>query len=305
MCFLQASVAEIQRATIMSGYDEETQGFRVKVFQNINYHEEIAQGFGHFFFINGNKAIVQPVVYEGMATSAAFGLSDFVFVMRENKITAATVEVEAFAQIFHTHGRAFDVPARTAFTPRAGPSRFTRFSSFPQSEVHGISFAVVYVNASASHHIFQITTGKLAVMLEFFYAVIYVTFNLVSIVTVDKGLYGLDDVFDMFRHAGINVSAFYVQLVHYFIVRINVTVANVKPLHAFLVGSVDNLIVDISEVLHMGYVIAFVFQEATDNVPSYEGTSVANVRMVVGSNAANVDVCLAFVNGYKIFLLFR
>ena len=141
-------------------------------------------------------------------------------------------------------------------------------------------------------------------MLEFFYAVIYVTFNLVSIATVDEGLYGLNDVFDMFRHAGINVSAFYVQLVHYFIVRINVTVANVKPLHAFLVSSVDNLIVDISEVLYVSYVIAFVLQEATDNVPSYERTSVANVRMVVWSNAANVDVCLAFVNGYKIFLLF-
>ena len=212
------------------------------MFQNINYHKEVAQGFGHFFFVNGNETIVEPVVNEGMATSATFGLSDFVFMVRENKVTAATVEVEAFTQIFHAHGRAFNVPARTAFTPRAGPSRFTRFSSFPQSKVHRIAFAVIYVNASASHHIFKVTTGKFAVMLEFFYAVIYVTFNFVSIATVDEGLYGLDDVFNVFRNTGINVSAFNVQFVHYFIVGINVTVANVKPLNAFFICSVDDFV---------------------------------------------------------------
>ena len=196
------------------------------------------------------------------------------------------------------------MPARTTFTPRTGPSRFTRFSCFPQSEVHRITFAVVNINASASHHIFKITTGKFAVMLEFFYAVIYITFNFVSIATVDEGLYSLDDIFDVFTNTRINVSTFYVQLVHYFIVRINVTVANVKPLHTFFVSGVDDFVIDISKVLYVSYVITFVFQETTNNVPGYERTSITNVRMVVRSNTANVDIRFTFVNRYKIFFLF-
>ena len=102
---------------------------------------------------------MQPVVYEGMATSAALGLSDFVFVMGENQIAAAAVEVKGFAKILHAHGGAFDVPARATIAPGAGPGGLAGLCRFPQSKVHGVLLAVVHINTGACHHIFNVTAG--------------------------------------------------------------------------------------------------------------------------------------------------
>ena len=169
----------------MSGNNEETQCLRLKMLQNIDNHEEITQGFGHFFIIYSNEAIVQPVVHEGMAASAALGLSNFVLVMRENQIAAAAVEVEGFTQIFHAHSGAFDVPARAAIAPGARPGGFAGFSRFPQSKVHGVLLAVVHIHASTSHHILDITSGQLTIMLKFFYAVENVAVHYISITIIN------------------------------------------------------------------------------------------------------------------------
>src|SRR5205823_6791978 len=56
---------------------------------------------------------VEPVARERLARGG-FALGNFVLVMREGEVDAAGVNVECFAEIFHGHGRALDVPARTA-----------------------------------------------------------------------------------------------------------------------------------------------------------------------------------------------
>ena len=61
----------------------ETNSFRIKFVQNIAQQEEVAQRFGHFFRVDGDKAVVQPVVCHRFA-GYTFGLCDFVFVMRED-----------------------------------------------------------------------------------------------------------------------------------------------------------------------------------------------------------------------------
>ena len=45
---------------------------------------------------------------------AAFALRDFVFVMREDEVEPAAVDVERFAEQSSAHGRAFDMPAGAA-----------------------------------------------------------------------------------------------------------------------------------------------------------------------------------------------
>ena len=96
----------------------------------------------------------------------------------------------------------------------------------------------------------------------------------------------------------------HIEFIHYFKVGVNVAVADIIPLYAFFIGSVDNLVINIGEVLYMGYVIAFMLQEAADNVPGYERTRITNMRMVVRSNTANIDVGFTGMNRYEFFFLF-
>ena len=66
---------------------------------------------------------VNPVANK-LFSGRAFALRDLIFVMRENEIDAAGVNVECLAEILHRHRRAFDMPARTAATDGRIPGRF-------------------------------------------------------------------------------------------------------------------------------------------------------------------------------------
>ena len=239
-----------------------------------------------------------------MNASAAFGLSNLVFMMRENQVAAAAMEVKGFSQILHAHGRAFNMPAGTTRTPRALPSRLARFSGFPQRKIHRIMLAVINVYTRAGHHILNITAGKLTIVFKFFYTVENVAVNNITIAIVNQALNGFDDIIDMLGYTRINMRTAHIKLIHYFKVGVNVAVADIIPLYALFIGSIDNLVINIGKVLYMGYVIAFVLQEAADNVPGYERTRITNMRMVVRSNTANIDVGFARMNRYEFFFLF-
>ena len=243
-------------------------------------------------------------MYEGMNASAAFGLGNLVFMMRENQIAAAAMEVKGFAQILHAHGRAFNMPAGTTGTPRALPSRLARFSGFPQRKIHRIMLAVINVYTCTSHHILNITAGKLSIVFKFFYTVENIAVNNIAIAIVNQALNGFDDIIDMLGYTRINMRTAHIEFIHYFKVGVNIAVADIIPLYALFIGSVDNLVINIGKVLYMGYVIAFMLQKAADNVPGYERTRITNMRMVVRSNTANIDVGFARMNRYEFFFLF-
>ena len=193
------------------------------------------------------------------------------------------------------------MPARAAIAPGARPGGLAGLSRFPQRKVHRILLAVVHVHTRASHHILNITTGQLAIMLKFFYAIENVAVHYISIAIINQALYGANDILDMLGYARINMRTAYIQLIHYFKIGIDVTVADVEPLHALFVGSVDDFVIHIGEVLHMGYIIALVLQEAANYVPGYEGARIADMGMVVGGNAAHINIGLTGSHGNEFF----
>ena len=75
----------------------------------------------------------------------------------------------------------------------------------------------------------------------------------------------------MLGNARVNMRAAYVQLIHYFKISVDITSADVAPLHAFLIRCVDDFIVNIGKILHMQNVIALMLQKTADNVPCYKG----------------------------------
>ena len=52
------------------------------------------------------------------ARMRAAALRDFIFMMWKHQIRAAAMNIEIITEIFRTHRRAFNMPARTPFAPR-------------------------------------------------------------------------------------------------------------------------------------------------------------------------------------------
>ena len=301
--FFQPFIAEVQGAAVVVGNEEEAQGIGAVVFQDVLDQEEVVQGLAHLFRIDGDEAVVEPVFDHGFLAGEGFGLGDFVFMVREDEVAAAAVEIEGIAEVFIAHSRTFDVPARTAFAPRAVPRRFARFSPFPESEVHGIVFAVVDFDAGAGHHVVEAAAAQFAVVVKFFDAVIDVVVDDIGIAFVDEGLDHVDDFIHVFRNAGIFVGPADMELVHNFEVRCDIAVGNGIPRDAFAVGGVDDLVVDVGEVLDVRDFIAQVFQIAFDDVPCDERTGIAHVGMIVRRDSADIHLDLARRNGYEGFFL--
>src|SRR5579875_1525718 len=89
----------------------------------------------HLTMADDQEFAMYPVAHRWFA-GQAFALGDLVFVMWKGEIDSARVDIKLFAQVFHGHGRAFDMPAREADTPGAGPVHLSFWSTmFPQCEV--------------------------------------------------------------------------------------------------------------------------------------------------------------------------
>ena len=105
----------------MSGQNEEAQHFRGIMRQNILNQKEVPQGLAHFFLIYRNKAVMKPVAHKRGYPRKGLRLGHFIFMMRENQITAAAMKIKLFTQVFMRHGRAFNMPTRPSCAPGAFP----------------------------------------------------------------------------------------------------------------------------------------------------------------------------------------
>jgi DNA-binding LytR/AlgR family response regulator len=98
-----------------------------RILQHVADGEEVAQRLRHLLVVDAHEAVVHPVVDEGVLVRA-FGLGDLVLVVRELQVLTAAVDVEMLAQQVAGHGRALDVPARTATAPGRIPLGFVRLA---------------------------------------------------------------------------------------------------------------------------------------------------------------------------------
>ena len=85
--------------------------------------EEVAQALGHLLAVHLQHAIVDPEPGETAAGKGAQALRHLVFMVRENQVAAAAMDVEGLAKEFPRHRGALDMPARPASAPRTVPSR--------------------------------------------------------------------------------------------------------------------------------------------------------------------------------------
>ncbi len=109
---------------------------------------------------------MNPIAGERFS-SGRFGLSHFIFMVGESEVSAATMDVKGFSQIFLAHDGTFDVPAWSSFPPGTFPEGFSRFTGFPKSEVKGIFFLFININSGTGLHILQIPFGEFSIIFKF------------------------------------------------------------------------------------------------------------------------------------------
>src|SRR3954465_12200777 len=89
----------------------------------------------HLSSVDGDHVIMHPVFNRcGVVANSALG--NFTFVMRELEIHSTTMNIELLSQIFCSHCRTLDMPARKAFTPGTFPSHDVfRRCIFPKRKI--------------------------------------------------------------------------------------------------------------------------------------------------------------------------
>ena len=94
----------------------------------------------------------------------------------------------------------------------------------------------------------------------------------------------------MCRYTWIYVSTLHTKCIHDFKVAINIAISNYVPRYAFTIRCIDDFIIYIGKILYISHFISYMLHVATDYVPSYERTSIANVRMIIWCYATYIHL---------------
>src|SRR6516164_6353529 len=112
---------------------------------------------GHLLFIlrESEEPVVHPEAHKWRFARVGLGLGDFILVVREDHILAAAMDIQLLTEERQGHGRALDMPSRTAGPPGAVPRRLPGLGRLPENEVHGVLLARVDLDAGTSLRLVQ------------------------------------------------------------------------------------------------------------------------------------------------------
>ncbi len=189
--------------------------------------DHISDRFGHFFVFQTHHAVMHPIACKSLAGDG-FGLSDFVFVMRENKVVSATMNVDLFAEMSHIHRRAFNMPTRTTGTPRAIPGRLTRFCRLPKRKIHRMFFAFVHLNARTGVHGLKRASAQLAIIRIVFNIEVNIAIDFVGIPLRNQLFNHFNNLWHVFSGAWINRSRQNVEICQIALVAVNILLSQIE-----------------------------------------------------------------------------
>jgi hypothetical protein len=286
---LEAVEGEIQLLAIgHAGKGESQSRWFIALGKEVAEGKEIPKGFGHLFAFNQKVFRMEPVTGEWFSGSA-FALRDFIFVMRESEVDTTGVNVQCFAEIFHSHGRALDVPAWAARADSRLPEMLAFFWRFPESKIaNAFFFLAVVINARSFLNSGEVNIGKFSVGRKFCNPVVDRAIARVGIGFFLKPLNELNHVFDMVGDADPVFRGFDVQS----------SAVVEKGLSVFFsvfaksfsdsgcVG--DDAVVYVGEVHDMIHFVAAESQKAAQDILKNKSAIVADVGKIVDRGAAGV-----------------
>ena len=283
--------------------NEETNHFAWIFLQNVLDRKEVILRFGHLFVMNRNEAVVQPILGKAVfIAQASLRLCNLVFMMREDQVTSATMEIKFLAEIFQRHRGAFNVPARTTFSPGAVPARFAWFGRFPKRKIHRMLFPRIDFNAGTSLHILQFASAELTIAGKFLYTVKNIAvIHSISVTIVDKLLYHRNDIRNGLTDTWIYICALYIERIHCFKIGLDIAAGDITPLQSFFVGRIDDFIIHIRKILDVMDSITLLGKITANDIPSNKGARIADMRMIIRRYTTAVDAHFALFERFELF----
>ena len=273
--------------------------------QEVTNSLKVSQGLGHLRAVDIDITVVHPVMRE-FATVMCLRLRDLIFVMRELQILTAGVNIDGRSQIFFGHGRAFDMPAGSAHAPRGLPCDLAwLLACLPKREIQRIFlFHVVRASGSfagALNQLIDVLAGKLAIAVELTCPVVDIALRFIGIALIDQILHKPDDIIHGFRNLRVHGRLLDIERGSVLIVFLDIFFGNLRCGNAFFLGTFDDLIIDIGEILHEFYLVAAVFQIFSERVEYNERSCVADMKIVVDRRSADIHLDLARLQRYEFF----
>ena len=306
-------IAVIQRAAVVRANDEKPHGFSIVLLQHFTDGEEVSQRLGHFLVVHPHKTVVQPESRQGLA-AGTLTLGDLVFVVRKLQVRPPAMDVEGFSQRLAAHGRAFDMPAGPAFavviTQRRavplGVFGLTFLGRLPQHEVQRVVLAFLHRHALTGAQLVKRLARQLAVTREFAHGIVHVAAS-----TPISQPFFLEDA-DHGQHLRHIVGRTRLQRRRLDIEGANILVHGRNHLvgqradgDAALDCPLDDLVVDIGDVAHIGDLVAAELEPALHHIESHHHACMADMAKVVDGHAAHIHADLAGNEGRKIFYCTR
>ena len=183
------------------------------------------------------------------------------FVVREDEVHAATVDVEVAAEILAAHGRALAVPSRETVAPRTGPAHdVLGRGALPQREV-GLALLLVGAGELTAlvDDVGEVAARQYAVfvvLVVFLYVEIHGAVALVGVAVLENLLHELLLLYDVARGVRLYRWRQGVEKLHGLVVAVGVVLRylhGLKLLQAcFLLYLVIALVGVVLEVAHVG-----------------------------------------------------
>ncbi len=245
---------------------------------------------------------MHPKTCEGPA-QRPFRLGDLVLVVRKDQIAPSPVDVEPRSQVLHTHCRALDVPSRPARPPGAVPGGLSRLGSLPQSEIERIGLVLPHAHALAMAHLGHLLLGELAVLIEAGHFEVHVGAGLVGVAILDELGDQSDDFLDVLGGERLHVRTPQPQPVGVVPIGLGELGAHFRGRAAFGIGPLDDLVIDVSDVLHKGHPVAQRLEVPLGHHRHHVRAGVTDVHVAVDRGSTEVHGHVVLVSGDEFFLL--
>ena len=184
------------------------------------------------------------------------------------------------------------MPPRPSGPPRALPGWLALLRAFPQGEVGRVLFPLARLHARACSHGVDIATRQLPVIGLAPHAEVHIAVCLIGVPLLDQSFDHLDNRRDLLRGPGEEVRRGDVQLSHLFVELFYVARGQLAHRHALGVRAHDQLVFDVGVVLHVLDSEAEELKIPAEHVEDDVAHRVAQMRAVVRSDAADVDLDL-------------
>ena len=237
-------------------------------------------------------------------TGGGFALGDFVFVVGKRQIRPATVDIEGVTQTAGGHGGALDMPAGTTGAPWGFPAHFAGFGAFPEGKIAGVFLGFVHLDAGTGQQVLGVATTKFAIVGKPADPVVDIAIvGGIGVVVVHQDLHHGEDIVHVGSGAGFQIGPQHTKGILVPVHGVDHPVGERRIGFAIVVGAVENLVVDVGNVAHVGDIPAPGSQVAGDHVKRHQYPGVTDMAVVVNGDTADVHANLARLDGFEDFFL--